>query len=248
MRIQSELCHIDDKRAIVSVSAWHDDKPLGNTLGEGHSINLAEDNGIERLLKRLRLGKDLENYYLEKQISSNPDDHSTKTSSQRIHKKNVELNEASDELVNSTEDKQFVEYKHEPDEWSKELAELDLLIKKLKWTRIEENNYLLETFGYADRNRITSYKDILKYLTALRNKNNIEILEEDDPDTSKYKLIKDSDDLFKKLAWSTRKAREFLKLKMNLTSRQQLSHEQLLQFNNLLEVELKEIKDNNSVI
>jgi len=243
MRIQSELCHIDDNRAIVCVSAWQGEKPLGNTLGEGHSINVAEDNGIQRLLKRLRLGENLEDYYLEQQNRSNSEDFFPTTTSNPIKNENLIKKVTSNELVRSTDQDHAVVGTIEPEEWSKELVELDILVRKLKWTRIEENKYLLENFGYVDRNRITSYKDLVKYLSALKKIANVEGTELDSLNTDKYKLISDSDNLLKQLAWDTTKAREFLKLKMNLTSRQQLDHDQLVKFNNLLEVELNENKE-----
>ena len=241
MRIQSQLCHIDDKRAVVTVSAWEDEKPLGTTLGEGGSINLAEDNGIKRLLMRLRLGDDLEDYYLEKIKSKGSEDPSGITSIQRLERKNLVLKANEKDLV-QTRDHNIGESTNEPEEWSKELAELDEIIKKLKWTRVEENKYLLENFGYADRNRITSYKDLLNYICSLKDEKNLEELGADKESSIKSKLLNESDYLLKNLAWNTTKAREFLKLKMNLTSRQQLDHDQLVEFNNLLEVELSEIE------
>ena len=240
MRIQSQLCHIDDKRAVVTVSAWEDEKPLGTTLGEGDSINLAEDNGIKRLLMRLRLGDDLENYYLEKMKSKSYEEHSGINAIQRLEKKNLVLKANERELV-QTRDHNIGESTNEPEEWSKELTEIDVIIKKLKWTRTEENKYLLENFGYADRNRITSYKELQKYLCSLKAVKKTDQLGLDKEDSIKSKLLNESDNLLSKLAWNTTKAREFLKIKMNLTSRQQLDHDQLVEFNNLLEVELSEI-------
>ena len=53
MIIQSELCHIDDTRAIVRVSAWKNEKILGSSLGEGSNSMEAEEKGLRLLLERL---------------------------------------------------------------------------------------------------------------------------------------------------------------------------------------------------
>ena len=58
MRIQSELCHINDNRAIVKVEVWNGTIPLGSCLGEGKTVISAEANATERLLARLNIGEE----------------------------------------------------------------------------------------------------------------------------------------------------------------------------------------------
>ena len=54
MRIQSDLCHIDDHRAVVKVFAWNEEQPLGSALGEGKTAEIAEERAINRLFSRTK--------------------------------------------------------------------------------------------------------------------------------------------------------------------------------------------------
>ena len=75
MRIQAELCHIEESRVVVRVSAWKNKLNLGSTLAEGPTTTVAEENGIKQILKRISLGEDLITYYLDEsqtQIKNNP--------------------------------------------------------------------------------------------------------------------------------------------------------------------------------
>ena len=64
MRIQSELCHIDEDRTIVRVTAWDRDKPLGSSLGEAKTTEIAEANAIKRLLNNIQKYGEMENHFL----------------------------------------------------------------------------------------------------------------------------------------------------------------------------------------
>ena len=52
MRIESELCHISDNKAVVQVKGWLNEKMVGSALAEGPTVEIAEDRAIERLNKR----------------------------------------------------------------------------------------------------------------------------------------------------------------------------------------------------
>ena len=54
MRIQSELCHIDEFRVVVRISAWDNDSSLGSSLGEGSTTELAEENA-EAILEAIKV-------------------------------------------------------------------------------------------------------------------------------------------------------------------------------------------------
>ena len=47
------LCHIDNNRIILKISAWNENERIGSTLGLGSSIDLAEEDAIKRLQRRL---------------------------------------------------------------------------------------------------------------------------------------------------------------------------------------------------
>ena len=53
MRIESRLCHVSENKTIVQVNGFSNDKILGSALAEGPTVELAEDNAITRLNKRI---------------------------------------------------------------------------------------------------------------------------------------------------------------------------------------------------
>ena len=53
MRIESKLCHVSESKTIVLVYGWLNDKNLGSALGEGPTVDAAEDKAISRLNKRV---------------------------------------------------------------------------------------------------------------------------------------------------------------------------------------------------
>ena len=126
----------------------------------------------------------------------------------------------------------------DPEDWSSELLHLDRELKRLNWGRSEEEVYLQRAFGHPSRNRLTSYADLLAYLRA------VEALSAPaDPATAavpmrRQELLSQCDGLLRQLGWPTERARQFLETQLQVSSRQQLSDQDLLQFNLLLEGEL----------
>jgi len=126
----------------------------------------------------------------------------------------------------------------DPDDWSSELARIDLQLRRLGWQREQESSYLERAFGHPSRSRLTSYADLLAYLQAL------EALEPGcDPSNApvplrRRDLLVQCDGLLAQLGWDAQQGRRFLERQFQASSRQQLSDEQLLQFNMLLEGEL----------
>ena len=53
MRIESNLCHISENKAVVQVNGWINDIKVGSSLAEGPTVEFAEDKAISRLNKRL---------------------------------------------------------------------------------------------------------------------------------------------------------------------------------------------------
>jgi hypothetical protein len=123
----------------------------------------------------------------------------------------------------------------DPEDWSAELARIDLALKRIGWQREQEGQYLERAYGHPSRSRLTTYNDLLAYLRLL------EQLETGcDPHTApvplrRSELLSQSDALLGQLGWNALQGRRFLEQHLGRASRQQLSESQLLQFNMLLE-------------
>jgi hypothetical protein len=111
-------------------------------------------------------------------------------------------------------------------------------MQRLGWDRDQEGLFLERAFGHPSRNRLTSYADLLAYLRA------VEALSAPaDPAAAavpmrRQELLSQCDGLLRQLGWPTERARQFLESQLQVSSRQQLSDQDLLQFNLLLEGEL----------
>jgi hypothetical protein len=158
-----------------------------------------------------------------------------------------EVATASGEALNNTEPKlppfqklepPSEEQGSEPEDWSSELAGLDLQLQRLGWSRDEEAIYLERAFHHPSRNRLTSYVDLVAYLKALEalspgaNPGNAPV------PLRRRDLLSQCDQLLGQLQWDASRGRSYLEQHFSLSSRQQLNDTQLLQFNMLLEGEL----------
>ncbi len=129
----------------------------------------------------------------------------------------------------------------EPEDWSSELARLDLELRRLGWTREQEGEYLQRAFSHPSRSRITSYTDLKAYLDVLEG-----LPPGAEPASSpvplrRRDLLAQSDQLLVALGWKGEQARQFLEQQLGASSRQQLNDSKLLHFNMLLEGELLEL-------
>ena len=87
---------------------------------------------------------------------------------------------------------------------------------------------------------MTRYADLVAYLRQLR-----QLEASDQPDQAivpirRGELITQGDQMLRQLGWSGEQARGFLQQHIQAKSRQQLSDEQLLQFNILLENQISQ--------
>ena len=126
----------------------------------------------------------------------------------------------------------------EPEDWSEELTAVEMELQRLGWQREQEGEFLQRAFGHPSRTRLVNYADVVAYLKALR------CLEPGCSPASapvplrRPDLLRCSDELLAQLQWGAAQGRQLLEEQFGKASRQQLSDEQLLYFNQLLEEQL----------
>ena len=126
----------------------------------------------------------------------------------------------------------------DPEDWSSELASLDLQLQRLGWSREQESTYLARAFGHGSRSRLTTYADLMAYLKVLEA-----MPAGAEPDSAavplkRSDLLSQCDQLLGQLGWDAGRGRRLLESQFGRSSRQQLSDSQLLAFNMVLEGEL----------
>jgi len=205
MRIESKLCHLTEKKAIVKVNGWLDEKKLGSALAEGPTVEVAEDKAISRLNKR---------------INGVPNSEAVTN----LVQEDKTINPSKNELPKSEK----INLNNEPSDWSNELTAIDLELKRLNWSRDDEINFLVKTLGYNNRSKITKYNDIVKYLCLLKNKDNQKQLVELNSNINN--LIEESDAILSDLSWDHIRGREYLQKEFNVSTRKELSEKQLISF------------------
>ena len=205
MRIESKLCHVSDNKAIVQVTGWVNDQNLGSALAEGTTVEVAEDKAISRLNKRLNIV--INN---EKKLNSIIED------KVKLPLK-IELSKSEKKNINN-----------EPSDWSNELTAIDSEIERLKWSREDEIKFLEKNLGYNSRNKITNYNDIVKYVNLLKNINSP--MQSMLNNTNINTLIDESDNILKDLSWDHLQGREYLQKEFNVSTRKELSEQQLIAF------------------
>ncbi len=216
MRIESNLCHISENKAVVQVNGWINDIKIGSALAEGPTVEVAEDKAISRLNKRI-----------------NPitkDDTNIKTINEDKNKTplKIELPKSDKFELPKREKIENANILQEPSDWSSELTSIDSEIQRLKWSRDDEINFLEKNLGYNNRNKITNYDDIVKYLELLKKTpfQNLSNVVNENINT----LIEKSDSILKELSWNHIQGREFLQKEFNVSTRKELSQEQLVSF------------------
>ena len=99
----------------------------------------------------------------------------------------------------------------------------------------KRQEYLTRAFDLGSRHKLTRYADLVAYMRQLK------LIQTNDDASSapapirRGDLLQQGDSMLKHLGWNSDQARAFLQQQLGSTSRQQLSDEQLLQFNMLLE-------------
>ena len=126
----------------------------------------------------------------------------------------------------------------DPDDWSEELTAIDLELQRIGWDRDKERIYLERAFGHGSRHRLTRFNDLVAYLKRLRDLPPGSDPQQTSVPLRRSDLVQQSDEILQRLNWQQEQAREFLNQNFQATSRQQLTDEQLLTFNMLLEEQL----------
>ncbi len=236
MQIRAELCHVDTLRCIVRVEAWTEGAVLGSALGEAATAEEAEERALQRLNARLRISppQPLE------PVDVSPQDNESSKAAEPERPRKIEAPEPADPAPPATSQIPTTETPPsetptDPDDWSDELTAIDLEIRRIGWTREQEQAYLTRAFGLGSRHKLTRYSDLVAYLRQLK------LIQANDDASSapapirRGDLLNQGDSMLKQLGWNSDKARVFLQQHFGSTSRQKLSDEQLLKFNMLLE-------------
>jgi hypothetical protein len=126
----------------------------------------------------------------------------------------------------------------DPEDWSSDLAALDLQLRRLGWDREREAIYLQRAFGHPNRNRLTNYGDLRAYLYTLAGLASGSEAATAPVPLRRSELLSQCDALLAQLGWNADRGRSFLEQELQAGSRQQLNDQQLLHFNMLLESEM----------
>ena len=266
MQLQARLVHAESGRRVVELSAHRNGELLGSSLGEGATAEEAEDRALARLQARLGQAQNTAAPVVTapdrkpeppKRLDTPPRAQPAKPQApvatpppeaQPIADEPI-VDEGQTSLQLPTLPKPAPaappeqaeaaqEPEQDPEDWSSELAQIDLQLKRLGWQREQEGSYLERAFGHPSRSRLTTYGDLLAYLQTLEGMETGA-----DPTTAavplrRRDLLVQCDALLSQLQWDAGQGRQFLEKQFQVQSRQQLSDTQLLQFNMLLEGEL----------
>ena len=260
MKTKVEICHIDSNRCVVRVSGIEGDQVLGSSLGEAADAEQAEDRARERLMERvlktnsLSRGKKATEGPIKKQEEGvvkplkgqqgatnkeqNPKNHPQSNCLKNRHLNQIQSQDNSQNRSQEPSAEQIQEPSEaptDPDDWSEELTAIDLQLKRIGWSREHEHLYLERAYGHRSRHKLTRYSDLVSYLNKLKS---LEVGAEAGAVQTPLRrsdLITQGDEMLTTLKWDQERAKSFLQSKLGATSRQQLSDEQLLEFNMFLE-------------
>ncbi len=245
MQFEVRLVHAEPGRRVVEARALDGGRLLANALGEADQAEEAEERALRRLGGRLAnpAQPPAAATAVVSEVSAMPARQpgprpASPAAAPASEPGNAPASEAKGEPWQESETDAGDDPPSDPDDWSAELARLDLALRRLGWDREQEGLYLERAFGHPSRSRITRYADLLAYLRHLEG------LESGaDPTTAavplrRRDLLQQGDALLAGLGWGVEQARSFLRSQLAVSSRSQLSDAQLLQFNLLLEAEL----------
>ena len=252
MEIKVEVSYIDSSRCVVKVEGFSNKEFVGATLGEAESCEVAEDRArakLKVLTQKAEIDENSQQVYQD--INKNKSLHQ--------FKKNIGLNNSEEkdfEKVDKNIDKSYIDKKSidedrnntnpDPVDWSVELAMIEIEIKRIKWERQDECTYLQKVFGLSNRHQITKYEDLIRYLNQLKTIKEYDTPESAINSTYRKELINNGDKIIANLEWSKTDARSYLNEQLGAMNRNELSNEQLLKFNMLLEEKFINVSQNKN--
>ena len=255
IQFQVRLVHAESGNRVVEVRALRGSTPLGSALGEAANAEEAEQRALDRLLSRLGPLEELSASNTPIPADTSPPAPVTTPAAEapasgqgtRLPSAPV-LRPATNSppragpatTAPAAPAPAAAAPPADPEDWSSELARLDLELRRLGWSREQEGEYLQRAFSHPSRSRITSYTDLKSYLDVLEG-----LPPGAEPARSpvplrRRDLLAQSDQLLVALGWQGEQARQFLEQQLGASSRQQLNDSKLLHFNMLLEGELLE--------
>ena len=247
MKTKVEICHIDSNRCVVRVSCFEGEQEFGSSLGEAADAEQAEDRARERLKDRLMKAEAAPEQKppAERPIKRQEMGDAIQLREQQAAGKNEqsksEPSPSTPPQDQASQPKAIAEPSEaptDPDDWSEELTAIDLQLKRIGWSREHEQMYLERAYGHGSRHKLTRYSDLVSFLNKLKS---FEIGAEAGSVPTPLRrsdLITQGDEMLTTLKWDQESAKTFLQSKLGATSRQQLSDEQLFEFNMLLEEQL----------
>jgi hypothetical protein len=233
MLIEIELVHAATGQRVVRARAMAAEGCLAMALGEGATAEEAEEKARTRLTAQLAA-----------QTSGQPQrpGRPQPSAAAPVAPGQVAPDQAHAEqpaaLPEPAAEPAEQEPEADPEDWSSELASLDLQLQRLGWSREQESTYLARAFGHGSRSRLTTYADLMAYLKVLEA-----MPAGAEPDSAavplkRSDLLSQCDQLLGQLGWDAGRGRRLLESQFGRSSRQQLSDSQLLAFNMVLEGEL----------
>ena len=239
VQFRAELCHVDTLRCVVRVEAWENGQLLASSLGEAENCEAAEDRARERLASRIAADEPITRSPTAPIRKDAQSPTPTRSTDSRVVTESVSASEPTAEPKPEPTPDATAEPPSEaptdPEDWSEELTAIDLELRRIGWDRDLECTYLERAFGHASRHRLTRYADLVAFLRQLRGLQPGDRPESAPVPIRRNDLISQGDQMLRQLSWGGDQARSFLQQHLGATSRQQLSDEQLLQFNMLLE-------------
>ena len=199
MDLECQLVHAEPGKRVVQARALSNGQILASALGEGATAEEAEDRAIERLTARLNQptpeAQPTPQPFVQAPAAvpaaapvpakppaappaptqtPGPAQTQTKLAAEPIAEPSLPaipvVSGANANASGSAKSAERVQPPAEdPEDWSSELARLDLQLQRLGWSREQEGLYLERAFGHPSRNRLTHYGDLLAYLTMLES-------------------------------------------------------------------------------
>jgi hypothetical protein len=162
MRTQARLCHIDERRCVVEVMVIGAEGVIASALGQGADAESAEDRALSRLQQRLDA---IPAPPVATPPAATP---STATPSATVPPPAPAPIAAPAPVPvpvpAAPEPEPPSEAPTDPEDWSDELAAIDLELQRLGWDRQQERHYLERAFGHGSRHRLTRYSDLVAFL------------------------------------------------------------------------------------